>query len=163
MGEGLRDGGVAMALGGGSYLTAASDALQSPIQFNGSGDVYAIIEDSGTQIRVATGDVMDVDLRDVGPRGKKIKFDRVLLVGETGLVPTVGTPYVSGAAVTAEVLEEVKADKIDVIKYKRRKGYRRKTGHTQRYLRIRIEQITGPAASKPKPRKKTKTSKTAAE
>lgn len=146
-----------MALGGGSYLTAASDALQSPIQFNGSGDVYAIIEDSGTQIRVATGDVMDVDLRDVGPRGKKIKFDRVLLVGETGLVPTIGTPYVSGAAVTAEVLEEVKADKIDVIKYKRRKGYRRKTGHTQRYLRIRIEQITGPATSKPKPPKKTKT------
>ena len=152
-----------MALGGGSYLTAAADALQSPIQFNGSGDVYAIIEDSGTQIRVATGDVMDVDLRDVGPRGKKIKFDRVLLVGETGLVPTIGTPDVSGAAVTAEVLEEVKADKIYVIKYKRRKGYRRKTGHTQRYLRIRIEQITGPAASKPKPRKKTKTSKTAAE
>ncbi len=163
MGEGVRDGGVAMALGGGSYLTAAANALQSPIQFNGSGDVYAMIEDSGTQIRVATGDVMDIDLRDLGPRSRKIKFDRVLLLGETGLPPTIGTPYVSGAAVTAEVLEEVKADKIDVIKYKRRKGYRRKTGHTQRYLRIRIEQITGPAASKPKPPKKTKTSKTAAE
>lgn len=161
MGKGVRDGGVAVALGGGSYLTAAADALQSPIQFNGSGDVYAIIEDSGTQIRVATGDVMDIDLRDVGPRSKKIKFDRVLLVGETGLVPTIGTPYVSGAAVTAEVLEEVKADKIDVIKYKRRKGYRRKTGHTQRYLRIRIEEITGSTASKPTPRKKTTTTKTA--
>jgi len=119
--------------------------------------VYAIIEDSGTQIRVAKGDVLDIDLRDVGPRSKKIKFDRVLLVGETGVTPTIGRPYVSGAAVTAEILEEVKADKIDVIKYKRRKGYRRKMGHTQRFLRIRIEKITGPAASKPKPRTKTTT------
>lgn len=159
----VREGGVAVALDGGCYLTAASDALQSPIQFNGSGDVYAIIEDSGTQIRVAKGDVVEIDLRDLGPRSKKIKFDRVLLVGETGVAPTIGTPYVSGAAVTAEVLEEVKADKIDVIKYKRRKGYRRKTGHTQRYLRIRIEQITGPAASKPKPRTKKTTTKTTAE
>lgn len=119
--------------------------------------MYAIIEDSGTQIRVAKGDVLDIDLRDVGPRSKNIKFDRVLLVGETGVTPTIGRPYVSGAAVTAEILEEVKADKIDVIKYKRRKGYRRKMGHTQRFLRIRIEKITGPAASKPKPRTKTTT------
>ncbi|MCH7797339.1 MAG: 50S ribosomal protein L21 [Planctomycetes bacterium] len=121
--------------------------------------MYAIIEDSGTQIRVAKGDVLDIDLRDVGPRSKKIKFDRVLLVGETGVTPTIGRPYVSGAAVTAEILEEVKADKIDVIKYKRRKGYRRKMGHTQRFLRIRIEKITGPAASKPKPRTKKTTAK----
>ncbi len=144
-------------------LTAASDALQSPIRFNWSGDVYAIIEDSGTQIRVAKGDVVDIDLRAVGPRSKKIKFDRVLLVGETGVAPTIGRPYVRGAAVTAEILEEVKGDKIDVIKYKRRKGYRRKMGHTQRFLRIRIEDITSPAASKPKPRtkKKATTTKTA--
>ena len=70
---------------------------------------------------------------------------------------SVGTPYVDGASVTAEVLEEIKGDKIDVIKFKRRKGYRRKTGHTQRYLRIRIEEITGGAVSKPKPRTKNKT------
>ena len=125
--------------------------------------MYAIIEESGTQIRVAKGDVVDIDLRDVGPRTKKLKFDRVLLVGETGVTPTIGRPYVSGAAVTAEILEEVKGDKIDVIKYKRRKGYRRKTGHTQRYLRIRIDQVTGPAASKPKPRTKKKTTKATAD
>ena len=161
MGVRVRDRGVAVALDDGSHLTAASNALQSPIQINGSGDVYAIIEDSGTQIRVAKGDVMDIDLREVGPRSKKIKFDRVLLVGETGVAPTIGTPYVSGATVSAEILEEVKGDKIDVIKFKRRKGYRRKTGHTQRYLRIRIEEITGGAASKTKPRTKKKTTKTA--
>ena len=113
--------------------------------------MYAIIEDSGTQIRVAKGDVVEIDLREVDAKRKKIKFDRVLMVGESGSDAAIGQPYVTGAAVTAEVLEEVKADKINVIKFKRRKGYRRKVGHTQRYLRVRIDEITGgPAASKPK-------------
>ncbi len=121
--------------------------------------MYAIIEDSGTQIRVAKGDVLDIDLRDVDAKRKKIKFDRVLMIGESGSDATIGQPYVAGAAVTAEVLEEVKGDKINVIKFKRRKGYRRKVGHTQRYLRVRIDGITGgPAASKPR---KTKTTKKA--
>ncbi len=120
--------------------------------------MYAIIEDSGTQIRVAKGDVVDIDLRDVDSKRKKIKFDRVLMVGDSGTAATIGQPYVVGATVTAEILEEVKGDKIDVIKFKRRKGYRRKVGHTQRYLRVRIDEITGgPAASKPKTRKTTKT------
>ena len=119
--------------------------------------MYAIIEDSGTQIRVAEGDVVDVDLRDIDAKRKKIKFDRVLMVGESGTDATIGRPYVTGATVTAEVLEEVKGDKIDVIKFKRRKGYRRKVGHTQRYLRVRIDEITGgPAASKPRKKKTTK-------
>ena len=119
--------------------------------------MYAIIEDSGTQIRVAEGDVLEIDLRDVDAKRKKIKFDRVLMVGESGSDATIGQPYVTGAAVTAEILEEVKADKINVIKFKRRKGYRRKVGHTQRYLRVRIDEITGgPAASKPRKKKTTK-------
>jgi large subunit ribosomal protein L21 len=118
--------------------------------------VYAIIEDSGTQIKVAPGDVVDVDLRELGKRTKKIRFDRVLLLGDsdgTGEA-TIGTPYISGAAVTGEVLGEVKGEKIDVIKYKRRKGYRRKQGHRQRFLRIKIDQIKGPSASKSKPPRK---------
>ena len=125
--------------------------------------MYAIIEDSGTQIRVAKGDIVDIDLRNVGAKRKKIKFDRVLMVGESGTDATIGQPYVAGAAVTAEVLEEVKGDKINVIKYKRRKGYRRKVGHTQRYLRVRIDEITGgPAASTPKKKTTKKTTKKAA-
>ncbi len=120
--------------------------------------MYAIIEDSGTQIRVAKGDIVDIDLRDVDAKRKKIKFDRVLVVGESGTATAaIGQPYVAGAAVTAEILEEVKADKIDVIKFERRKGYRRKMGHRQRYLRVRIDDITGgPAASKPKTKTTTK-------
>ena len=104
--------------------------------------MYAIIEDSGTQIKVSSGDVIDIDTRDLGGKAK-ITFDRVLVVGdaETEDAGTIGTPYVAGAKVTAEVIEEVKGVKIDVIKYKRRKGYRRKQGHRQRYLRVRVTDI----------------------
>ncbi len=112
--------------------------------------MYAVIEDSGTQIKVAPGDVIDIDLRDVGAKKKKkIKFDRVLVVGDDqgDSAASIGTPYVDGASVTAEVLEEIKGAKIDVIKFKRRKGYRRKTGHRQRYLRIKIQKIDGPKSS----------------
>lgn len=111
--------------------------------------MYAVIEDSGTQIRVAPGDVIDIDLRDLGAKKKKIKFDRVLIVGDDqgDSAASIGTPYVNGASVTAEVLEEIKGAKIDVIKFKRRKGYRRKTGHRQRYLRIKIQKIDGPKSS----------------
>jgi large subunit ribosomal protein L21 len=118
-----------------------------------SRQVYAIIEDSGTQIKVVPGDVVDVDLREVGPRTKKIKFDRVLLLGgDDNGDATIGAPYVNGAAVTAQIIGEVKSDKMDVITFKRRKGYRRKLGHRQRYLRVKIDEISGPSAAKPKAR-----------
>jgi large subunit ribosomal protein L21 len=118
--------------------------------------VYAIIEDSGTQIKVAPGDVVDVDLREVGPRTKKIRFDRVLLVGEEADgEATIGTPYVSGAAVTAQIIGEVKGDKLDVMTFKRRKGHHRKLGHRQRFLRVKIDEISGPSAAKRKSRSKS--------
>ncbi|MBT4531207.1 MAG: 50S ribosomal protein L21 [Phycisphaerae bacterium] len=101
--------------------------------------MYAIVEDSGTQIKVSTGDVFNVDLRDV--EGDAITLDNVLMIGGDG-EPTIGTPYVEGASVAVEVLEEIKGDKLDIIKFKRRKGYRRKTGHRQRYLKVRIGDIT---------------------
>ena len=108
--------------------------------------MYAIIEDSGTQIRVAQGDVIDVDLREAGRQTKTIRFERVLLVGdpEGGNGAVIGTPYVAGAAVTGEIVGEVKGEKIDVFQFKRRKGHRRKVGHRQRYLRVRITDISGP-------------------
>jgi large subunit ribosomal protein L21 len=105
--------------------------------------VYAIIEDSGTQIKVSSGDVIDIDVRDLADGENTLTFDLVLAVGSTdGDDPAViGTPYVDGATVTAEVLERIKARKIDVIKFKRRKGYRRKFGHRQPYLRVKIGEI----------------------
>jgi len=104
--------------------------------------VHAIIEDSGTQIRVSPGDIIDIDLRDLADDAKTIVFERVLLLGDEGEAEaTIGTPYVEGATVTAEVLDEIKDDKIDVIKFKRRKGYRVKKGHRQRYLRVRVQSV----------------------
>ena len=105
--------------------------------------MYAIIEDSGTQIRVASGDVIDIDLRELPEDQKTLTFDRVLLVSDVEAKDEarVGTPYVDGASVAAEVIDEIKGDKIDVVKFKRRKGYRVKQGHRQRYLRVKITDI----------------------
>lgn len=102
--------------------------------------MYAIVEDSGTQIKLSTGDVLEVDVREL--EGDSITLDHVLMIGGGKGKPTVGTPYVEGASVTFEVIEEVKGKKLDVIKFKRRKGYRRKTGHRQRYLKVRVGDIS---------------------
>ena len=107
--------------------------------------MYAVIEDRGTQIKVAPGDVIDIDLRPLeeGKKKQKITFDRVLIVGdpEKEAAATIGAPYINGASVDADVLEEVAGEKIDVIMYKRRKGQRRKRGHRQSYLRIKVTGI----------------------
>ncbi len=102
--------------------------------------MYAIIEDSGSQFKVGKGDIIRVDLRDLPENVTDIEFDKVLLVGG-GDAPQIGAPYVAGAKVTAEVLTEVKGDKITIIKFKSRKNYRRKKGHRQRFLRVRISDI----------------------
>ena len=103
--------------------------------------MYAIIEDSGSQIRAEVGQELEIDLRENG--GKSVTFDKVLLVS-SDKGSTVGSPYVSGASVEAEILDaEFKGEKIDVIKYKRRKGYKRKQGHRQRYMRVKVSSIKG--------------------
>lgn len=107
--------------------------------------MYAIIEDRGTQIKVAAGDIVDIDVMagESTPNKHKLTFDRVLLVGDAskGGAANVGKPYLQGASVTAEVVDTVNGDKLDVIMYKRRKGQRRKRGHRQSYLRIKITGI----------------------
>lgn len=105
--------------------------------------MYAIIEDSGTQIKVSPGDVLAVDLRDGASAGSSITFDRVLAVGDDERPATIGAPYLDAASVTAEVLGEFKGDKIDVIRFKRRKGSLSKTGHRQRYLKVKVTGISG--------------------
>jgi large subunit ribosomal protein L21 len=102
--------------------------------------VYAIIEDGTHQYKVEEGDTLDVHLHDFDDAQRTLEFDRVLLVRD-GEDLKVGQPYVEGAKVTATVAGEVKGEKIDVVKIRRRKGYRRKIGHRQRYLRIHIDKI----------------------
>ncbi len=86
--------------------------------------------------------MIDIDLRDVSEDQSTVEFDRVMLVSDpAGESAQIGQPWVAGAKVRGTIQSEVKADKIDVIKFKRRKGYRRKQGHRQRFLRVRIDEI----------------------
>jgi len=100
--------------------------------------MYAVIETGGKQYRVQQGDIIDVELTET--EGDKIKFDRVLMVGGDEGVQ-VGDPTVSGASVSGVLENEVRGPKVRVFKKKRRKGYRRTTGHRQDMLRVRIEEI----------------------
>ena len=122
--------------------------------------MYAIVEDSGTQIKMAEGDLIDIDIRELDDKAKSITFERVLAVKDGDGPATLGTPYVDGMTVTADIVEERLADKIDVIKFKRRKGYKRKQGHRQKLLRVRV---SGIGAAKKKTSKKKTTKKADAE
>ena len=103
--------------------------------------MYAVIEDSGSQFRVAEGDVIDIDLREVSGEGAKVVFDRVLLVRNDKDIK-IGTPIVKGAKVSAEVVDpEAKGPKVHSYYLRRRKASRKKTGHRQKYLRVRITGI----------------------
>ena len=100
---------------------------------------YAIIKTGGRQFRVAEGDTIDVDLLDVEP-GKTATFGDVLMFAD-GKDVTHGSPLVSGAKVTAEVVEQRKDKKVVAFKYKRRKGYHRTVGHRRKLTRIKIKSI----------------------
>ena len=101
--------------------------------------MYAIIDEGGRQHRVTAGDTIRID-REVPEGETNVTFDRVLLVGGAGDA-RIGTPIVAGATVTAEVLGEARGPKIDIFKYKRRKGYRRRQGHRQGYTAVKITAI----------------------
>lgn len=101
--------------------------------------MYAIVSDSGRQLKVEEGQELDVDYREVSA-GEQLTFDRVLAVsGDDGL--QLGSPVVEGASVTAEVLGVKLGEKLVVQKLRRRKNSRRKTGHRQMYTRVRVNKI----------------------
>lgn len=106
--------------------------------------MYAIIEEGGGQRKVTEGQDVFIDLVEGGQAkaGDSLTFDRVLLTGDGSGSTTIGTPYVSGASVTAEIVEPlVKGEKLDIYKFKAKKGYRRKTGHRQKYTFVKITSI----------------------
>jgi len=102
--------------------------------------VYAIIEDGAHQYKVEEGDRLDVQLHDLAEGQQAVEFDKVLFVRDGDDVK-IGQPYIEGAKVTASVEGEVKGDKITIIKYRRRKNSRRKKGHRQKYLQVKIDKI----------------------
>jgi len=101
--------------------------------------MYAIISDGGRQYRVREGDELDVDYREVA-KGDELTFDRVLACGEGGELK-LGKPTVDGATVTAEVMGPRMGDKLVVQKFRRRKNSRRKNGHRQLFVRVKISKI----------------------
>ena len=103
--------------------------------------MYAVIEDSGQQFQVQEGDVLEVDLRDLAEDQTEIEFDRVLLVSGDGNV-SVGTPVVAGAKVLAEIVDPlVKGQKVFISQFRRRKDSRRRIGHRQKFIQVRVKTI----------------------
>ena len=104
--------------------------------------MFAIVEAGGRQEKVAPGAVVVVDRLDADP-GAEVTFDRVLLIqNEAGDVLS-GSPYLAGAVVTGVVEAQTKAKKIRVFKTKRRKGYRKRSGHRTQQTRVRVKDIRG--------------------
>ena len=100
--------------------------------------MYAIIKTGGKQYRVQQGDEFRVEKLDAKV-GDKVVFDEVVAVGGDKFI--VGNPLVDGYVVNAEVLEQGKADKVIIYKYKAKKDYRRKNGHRQPFTLVKITGI----------------------
>ncbi|HEV3138074.1 MAG TPA: 50S ribosomal protein L21 [Pirellulales bacterium] len=101
--------------------------------------MYAIIVDGGRQYKVSEGQELVVDYRDVSS-GDALQFDEVVALSN-GSTLTLGEPTLGGAKVTAKVLGVLQGPKLTVQKFRRRKTYRRKTGHRQLYTKVQIEKI----------------------
>lgn len=102
--------------------------------------MHAVIQTGGKQYRVAQGDKLRVELLD-GEVGSQVTFDQVLLLSD-GETTQVGKPFVAGAKVVADVVRVGRADKVTIIKMRRRKNYRRKQGHRQHFTELTIASIS---------------------
>jgi large subunit ribosomal protein L21 len=98
--------------------------------------MYAVIKTGGKQYKVAPGEKIKVEQIAAQP-GQEVVFDQVLAVG-SGSDLKVGTPWVSGASVTATVVSHGKHDKVRIFKLRRRKHYQRHGGHRQTYTELKI-------------------------
>ena len=108
--------------------------------------MYAIIEACGKQYKVSEGDIVSLEKLEANV-GEKVTFDQVLLLSD-GEKVKVGTPTVKNAKVEATVVEQGKAKKIVVFKYKAKKNERKKQGHRQPYTKVKIEKISQRASTK---------------
>ncbi len=101
--------------------------------------MYAVFKTGGKQYRASTGDVVTVEKLDA-EEGAEVELDQVLMVGE-GEDVKVGAPFLDGGKVTATVVEHGRADKIRIVKFKRRKHHRKQMGHRQAFTKIEITGI----------------------
>ena len=101
-------------------------------------DMYAVFEEGSHQFRVSEGDVVRIDYREAEV-GSTIELTTVLLAGH-GADVKIGQPHLAGAKVIVEVLRD-HHEKLQIQKFRRRKGYRRLTGHTQTHVEVRVKSI----------------------
>ncbi len=105
---------------------------------------FAVIQTGGKQYKVSEGDLVSIEkLKASGTtyaKGDKIAFDKVLLVDD-GSATTIGTPYITGAKVAAEIVEIGRSRKVMVIKYKQKSRYLRRNGHRQPFFKVKITSI----------------------
>jgi large subunit ribosomal protein L21 len=103
--------------------------------------MFAVIATGGKQYRVQEGSVLRIQ-KLTAEQGAKVEFDQVLLVG-TGADVKLGAPFVSGGKVTATVQSHGKGDKVRIVKFRRRKHYKREKTHRQEYTEIKVTGIVG--------------------
>ena len=103
--------------------------------------MYAVFQSGGKQHRVAEGQTIRLEKLEVTP-GETIEFDNVMMVGEGSNVK-IGTPYVDGGKVTAEVVTHGRGEKIKIVKFRRRKHSRSQMGHRQWFTEVKITGISG--------------------
>lgn len=100
--------------------------------------MFAVVDDRNQQYRVQPGDRIKIHLRSNAAEGDTLTFDKVCLVGDR-----IGTPFVSGASVTAKVVRQMKGPKVIICKFRKRKNSRRRTGFRAKYTVVQIEAING--------------------
>ncbi|PSO44634.1 MAG: 50S ribosomal protein L21 [Parcubacteria group bacterium QH_9_35_7] len=104
--------------------------------------MFAVIETGGKQYQVQEGDTIKVEKLEADT-GEEIDIDQVLLVSDKeGEETEIGTPYLENETVTAEVTEQGRHDKVEVVKFKRKNRYKKKYGHKQPYTEIEISSIS---------------------
>jgi large subunit ribosomal protein L21 len=103
--------------------------------------VYAVFRTGGKQYRAQQGETVRIEKLDAAV-GDAVEFDQVLLVGE-GATVNIGAPLVSGGKVQAKVTAQGRGDKITIIKFRRRKHYKREQGHRQAFTEVEITSISG--------------------
>ena len=101
--------------------------------------MYAIVDSGGKQYRVKEGDILKVE-KLAGEVGDNVSFDKILMFSNDENV-NIGTPLLEDVTVNGHIVEQGKAKKIIVFKYKRRKRYRRKQGHRQQFTAVEIDSI----------------------
>ena len=103
--------------------------------------MYAVIKTGGKQYRVAQGDTLRVEKLE-GAEGDAVELDKVLMVADGDNIK-VGTPYLDGGKVTAKVKSQGRGEKVEIIKFRRRKHHMKRQGHRQSYTELEITGITG--------------------